>query len=67
MAKALLGHVDDGDHLLLAEVRRLERRLADLEARLARLCTDSDLPGLSAASGPSAATSSLPQSTSRVS
>ena len=38
MAKALYGHVGIGNDLrLAAEVRRLRRRVAELEAELARL------------------------------
>ena len=37
MAKALLGHVRGPDQRLAAELRRLRRRVGDLEAQLARL------------------------------
>jgi hypothetical protein len=37
MAKALLGHVRGPDQRLAAELRRLRRRIGDLEAQLARL------------------------------
>ncbi|MCW2665535.1 MAG: hypothetical protein JWN57_497 [Frankiales bacterium] len=49
MAKALFGHVGIGNDLrLLAEVRRLRGRVAELEAQVARLhahetVTDDDL------------------------
>jgi hypothetical protein len=44
MAKALFGHVGVGPDLrLVAEVRRLRGRVAELEAELARLSTDDDL------------------------
>ncbi len=37
MAKALLGHVGGPDPRMASEVRRLQRRVCDLEAELARL------------------------------
>jgi len=37
MAKALLGHLGAVDPRLLEEVRRLQRRVHDLEAEVARL------------------------------
>ena len=37
MAKALLGHVGGPDPRVVSEVRRLQRRVRDLEAELARL------------------------------
>jgi hypothetical protein len=37
MAKALLGHVGGSDPRMVSEVRRLQRRVRDLEAELARL------------------------------
>src|SRR5215472_2081820 len=37
MAKALLGHVGGPDPRMVSEVRRLQRRVRDLEAELARL------------------------------
>jgi len=46
MAKALLGHVRGPDQRLAAELRRLRRRVGDLEAQLARLAEQRDtLPG----------------------
>ena len=37
MAKALLGHVGGPDPRMVSEVRRLQRRVRDLETELARL------------------------------
>ena len=37
MAKALLGHVGGPDPRMVSEIRRLQRRVRDLEAELARL------------------------------
>ena len=37
MAKALLGHVGGPDPRLVSEMRRLQQRVRDLEAELARL------------------------------
>lgn len=37
MAKALLGHVGGPDPRMVAEMRRLQRRVRDLEAELIRL------------------------------
>ena len=37
MAKALFGHVGGGDAHLVDEVRRLRRRVSDLEGELARV------------------------------
>lgn len=37
MAKALLGHVGGPDPRMVSEMRRLQRRVRDLEAELARL------------------------------
>ncbi len=46
MAKALLGHVRGPDQRLAAELRRLRRRVGDLEAQLARLAEQRDpVPG----------------------
>ncbi len=42
MAKALLGHVGGVDHLMLAETRRLQRRVRELEAELLRLRAEND-------------------------
>ena len=37
MAKALLGHVGGPDPRMVSEMRRLQQRVRDLEAELARL------------------------------
>ncbi len=37
MAKALFGHVGGPDPRIVSEMRRLQRRVRDLEAELARL------------------------------
>lgn len=37
VAKALVGYTSGGDHRLLAAVQQAQRRVADLEAQLARL------------------------------
>lgn len=42
MAKALLGHVGGPDPRLVAEMRRLQQRVRDLEAELVRLQTAND-------------------------
>jgi hypothetical protein len=42
MAKALLGHVRGPDQRLAAELRRLRRRVGDLEAQLARLAEQTE-------------------------
>ena len=43
MAKALLGHVGGPDPRMLSEMRRLQQRVQDLEAELARLQEANDL------------------------
>jgi hypothetical protein len=43
MAKALLGHVGGPDPRLVSELRRLQQRVRDLEAELARLQEVNDL------------------------
>jgi hypothetical protein len=43
MAKALLGHVGGPDPRILSEMRRLQRRVQDLEAELARLQEENDV------------------------
>ena len=43
MAKALLGHVGGPDPRIVSEMRRLQRRVADLEAELARLQEEKDV------------------------
>ena len=43
MAKALYGHVGGPDPRMLSEMRRLQRRVRDLEAELARLQEENDV------------------------
>jgi uncharacterized protein YlxW (UPF0749 family) len=43
MAKALLGYVGGPDPRLVTEVRRLQRRVHDLEAEVQRLQAENDL------------------------
>jgi hypothetical protein len=43
MAKALLGHVGGPDPRMVAEMRRLQRRVRDLEAELVRLQHENDV------------------------
>lgn len=43
MAKALLGHVGGPDPRMVAEMRRLQQRVHDLEAELARLQDENDV------------------------
>jgi hypothetical protein len=43
MAKALLGHVGGPDPRLVDEVRRLRRRVSDLETEIGRLLAERDL------------------------
>jgi hypothetical protein len=43
MAKALFGHVGGPDPRILSEMRRLQRRVRDLEAALARLQEENDV------------------------
>jgi hypothetical protein len=42
MAKALLGHVGGVDPRMLAELRRLQRRVRELEAQVLRLEAEND-------------------------
>jgi hypothetical protein len=42
MAKALLGHVGGPDPRLMSEMRRLQRRVRDLEAALVQLQEEND-------------------------
>jgi hypothetical protein len=42
MAKALLGYVGGPDPRLLAEMRRLQRRVQDLESELLRVQAEND-------------------------
>ena len=43
MAKALYGHVGGPDPRVVSEMRRLQRRVRDLEAELARLQEEKDV------------------------
>ena len=43
MAKALLGHVGGPDPRVVSEMRRLQRRVHDLEAELDRLREENDV------------------------
>ncbi len=43
MAKALLGHVGGTDPRVVSEMRRLQRRVRDLEAELSRLQEENDV------------------------
>jgi hypothetical protein len=43
MAKALLGHVGGPDPRMVNEMRRLQRRVRDLEVELARLQEEKDV------------------------
>lgn len=49
MAKALLGHIGGPDPRMLAEMRRLQQQIGDLESELVRLQEDNDV--LSAEAG----------------
>jgi hypothetical protein len=42
MAKAILGHVGGPDPRMVAEMRRLQQRVHDLEAALVRLQEEND-------------------------
>lgn len=42
MAKALFGHVGGPDPRMVSEMRRLQQRVRDLEAELARLQAEKD-------------------------
>ncbi|MEW2218272.1 hypothetical protein AB0939_02995 [Streptomyces sp. NPDC006990] len=42
MAKALLGHVGGYDPRVLAEMRRLQQRVQDLESELVRMQAEND-------------------------
>ena len=42
MAKAILGHVGGTDLRMVAEMRRLQQRVRDLEAELVRLQEEND-------------------------
>jgi len=43
MAKALLGHIGGTDPRMLAEVRRLQQRVRDLEDQLGRAKAENDV------------------------
>ncbi|MFC9731513.1 hypothetical protein [Streptomyces roseolus] len=49
MAKALLGYVGGSDPRLLAEMRRLQQRVQDLESELVRIQTENDALNAAAA------------------
>src|SRR5262249_54263399 len=51
MAKALLGHVGRPDPRIVNEMRRLQRRVRDLEAELARLQEEKDVLAAEASHG----------------
>jgi predicted lipase len=52
MAKALLGYVGGSDPRLLAEMRRLQQRVQDLESELVRIQTENDALSSAAAQHP---------------
>ncbi|MDJ0385495.1 hypothetical protein ACIQWR_03675 [Streptomyces sp. NPDC098789] len=49
MAKALLGYVGGSDPRLLAEMRRLQQRVQDLESELGRIQSENDALNAAAA------------------
>uniref|UniRef100_A0AAU2JWM3 Uncharacterized protein n=1 Tax=Streptomyces sp. NBC_00049 TaxID=2903617 RepID=A0AAU2JWM3_9ACTN len=49
MAKALLGYVGGSDPRLLAEMRRLQKRVQDLESELVRIQSENDALNAAAA------------------
>ena len=49
MAKALLGYVGGSDPRLLAEMRRLQQRVQDLESELVRIQSENDALNAAAA------------------
>ena len=51
MAKALFGHVGGPDPRVVSEMRRLQRRVRDLEAELARLQEENDVLAAEASHG----------------
>ena len=51
MAKALLGHVGGPDPRVASEMRRLQRRVRDLEAELVRLQEENDVLAAEASHG----------------
>ncbi|MEV4948061.1 hypothetical protein [Streptomyces sp. NPDC053755] len=53
MAKALLGYVGGSDPRLLAEMRRLQQRVQDLESELVRIQSENDALNAAAQHGDS--------------
>lgn len=53
MAKALLGHVGGSDPRVLAEMRRLQQRVQDLESELVRMQAENDALSAAARHGDS--------------
>ncbi len=53
MAKALLGHVGGSDPRVLAEMRRLQQRVQDLESELVRIQAQNDALSAAARHGDS--------------
>ncbi|MDT0441106.1 MULTISPECIES: hypothetical protein [unclassified Streptomyces] len=53
MAKALLGHVGGSDPRVLAEMRRLQQRVQDLETQLIRVQAENDALAAAARHGDS--------------
>lgn len=51
MAKALLGHIGGPDPRMLAEMRRLQQQIRDLESELVRLQADNDVLSAEAGNG----------------
>ncbi|MEV7088160.1 hypothetical protein AB0O07_20110 [Streptomyces sp. NPDC093085] len=52
MAKALLGYVGGSDPRLLAEMRRLQQRVQDLESELVRIQSENDVLNAAVAQHP---------------
>ncbi|MBU7596153.1 hypothetical protein MTQ01_22900 [Streptomyces sp. XM4193] len=53
MAKALLGYVGGSDPRVLAEMRRLQQRVQDLESELVRMQAENDALSVAARHGDS--------------
>ena len=51
MAKALLGHVGGPDPRVLTDIRRLRRRVRDLEAEIARMRVTASILSASSTAG----------------
>jgi hypothetical protein len=51
MAKALLGHVGGPDPRVLTDIRRLRRRVRDLEAEIARMRATASILAASSTAG----------------